>query len=261
MREYNVKYGSHKGIHPIYENPEEALKHNIPQVLDEWWKANEGDWVKCDDGYVMKCLQKRKLVNPTHKSGQYTDQYIFPTGSVGVYYNKDGVAKIYNKLYGGITRINRTSVGNTPVEGRWLTAPKAMFIGLVREGVNPYTAYIKAFKYYNKPITVVKQRTHELFLDPVVAKELKEDIMELTDKVREKVLEKTNGHVSIDEAFIENLSIALTRQTKTVDENIKQLMLYQAVFPKEFEAIQLSISKSNNRKEIAQASYEEELIN
>jgi len=258
MREYRIKKGKFEGLHKIYDNPEEAKKDGIDNIVDEWWKANPGQWVKADDGFVFQLLDKSKVINKSHKQGQYTLVFRFPMVTLPVYVAVGGYInpKYTSNLYGGISYLRRANSmsksKNKPEENIWLMR--------VKKGMNPYTAYAMTFpfsnrKYYDnfskKPNSLNNKQHKVNQLIDKYRDEIMDGLKGFLGDIRNKIEEQTGRDP--DELIAEQLANLMatntpgTKKDKDVRENIKLYM-----------QLMYSHAGKKNPKEIQESQWEEE---
>lgn len=253
MRDFTIRSGKYSGTHIIYDSEDEAKNHSI-KAKRPWYRddTDVGDWVVSDDGYVIQCLGKYRLVNKRHKSGQYTIAYRFPNGTFYVYVDKHGQQHIKN-FYAVAAASHKNSLGNTPRIGRYLTAKKKEFVTLVAGGMDIYSAYIKAYNVRTYSRNGILVQINKLMDDPVVRKELMEQLKPFAVQLEEQIKEKT-GHESLMSFLVEQITTLVTdpksQYPKEKRENIKLLV--------NLLGQQLGITlKQPTRKEIQDAEFEE----
>jgi hypothetical protein len=250
MREFTIRSGKFAGKHILYDTVEEAKSHGIKEIVSPWYLADTGYWCVSDDGYVIQCLHKFKLVNKRHLSGQYTDSFRFPNGTFYVFYDRNGERHIKN-FYGQITNQNQTSLGNTSRLGKYMTAKKKLFVTLVAGGMEPYAAYVKAYsKGYKNNIVM---QVNKLLDDPLVRKALMTEMKPFMEEVERKVKEKT-GSDSLVDFLTDQIATLITTEkgmgAKDRRENIKMMV---ALFG---EQLGLTHPKTTQAKrEIEEADY------
>lgn len=225
MRTVNVKTGKFKGEYIIFDSVEEA-KNSLKVDPKKPWHAAEtcvGDWVVADDGYVLECLNRYQLINKRHKQGQYTDVFKFATGTYGVYYDRHGVSSP-PYLFAQLTKSNRVSVGNTPPEGRFMGARKRHFVELVKGGLNPFEAYIIAFKINCMSPGAILSKTNALLQDDLIRKELMSEAKSLTIEFNKQIKERT-GFDDLQSFIAYKLAEATCESPKYLKEKIQQANL------------------------------------
>lgn len=214
MREFEVRRGLYTGKHIIYDSVAEAEANGIKNIKSPWYRSDVeiGDWCVSDDGYVLQLLHKNTLINKRHVSGQKTDYYRFCTGTVWVYYGKRGKNNIKN-FYGNVASSHKSSLGNTPSLGRYMTVKKKYFVTLLASGVDPYSAYVKAYKtmqLFTKSAAYIWKQIDTLLNDPLVRKELMKELKP-TIVLLEDEIKKETGFSNIQEWLVNELSTLLTK--------------------------------------------------
>lgn len=73
-----MKYQKIRGVrHYVFDNEEEFAEHfkskgkEVPEIVMEWRDAEEGDWVKADDGGIVQILRARGLKSYNRKKHFY----------------------------------------------------------------------------------------------------------------------------------------------------------------------------------------------
>jgi len=165
-----------------------------------------GDYIIADDDYVLRILNIR----------QYNDVYFIKLPNVQVTLRIYKGKYYYSKLLGGYTGLNNTRGANSKYDNNNMEIKKKVFAELISNGLHPYNAYRTAFK--NKRIMAsgtLNSKILNLLKDKEVIKILKENKMELEDKIKEAFS---------DERMVTELMDLLARSRKGSDahrENIK----------------------------------------
>jgi len=252
MRDFTVRSGNFAGIHIIYDNEEEALRHNM--VFKKPWygdKVESGDWVVSDDGYVIQCLYKRKIVNKRHRSGQFTMSYRFCNGTFYYYVNRFGQKSIKN-FYAVATKSHKNSLGDTGRLGKYLTSRKKEFVTLIATGLDLYSAYIKAYQVKTISRNGILVQINKLMDDPVVREELMEQMQPFIRQVEESIKEKT-GATSLVNFLVDQISELVTDpKSKVPKERRENIKLLVNMFG---EQLGIALRKKSS-KEIEDADYE-----
>lgn len=252
MRDFTIRSGKFSGKHIIYDSEDEA-KINSIKFTKPWYadSVDVGDWVVSDDGYVIQCLGRYKLVNKRHKSSQYTMAYRFPNGTFYVYMDAHGQKHIKN-FYAVASASHKNSLGNTPRIGRYMTSKKKEFVTLVASGMDLYSAYIKAYQVRTFSRNGILVQINKLMDDPVVRKELMEQLQPFAKQLEEQIMEKT-GADSLTSFLIEQITSLVTdpksQYPKEKRENIKLLI--------NLVGQQLGIALAKGKKDVQEAEYEE----
>lgn len=253
MRDFTVRSGKYAGTHIIYDSEDEASNHSII-FKKPWYNDNVeiGDWVVSDDGYVIQCLGIYKLVNKRHRSGQYTTAYRFPNGTFYVYKDKHGAQHIKN-FYAVASASHKNSLGNTPRIGRYMTSKKKEFVTLVAGGMDIYTAYVKAYSVRTFSRNGILVQINKLMDDPVVRKELMDQLQPFAKQLEDTIKEKT-GADSLTSFLIEQITSLVTdpksQYPKEKRENIKLLINLVG------QQLGIALTKGT-KKEIQDAEYQE----
>jgi hypothetical protein len=252
MREFTIRYGKNKGIHKIYESIKEAVDNGIFDIKSPWYstEVEPGFWVVSDDGYVVQCLARRKLVCKHHRSGQYTNTFTFPQGIFWVYYGRTG-KKTIKSFYAAVTNTNRSSLGSTSSLGRYMTAKKKLFVIYVSKGMEPYYAFRKAYNMRMAPPAVIFTQVNKLLNDELVRKALMEQMEPFLEMVRKKVKEKT-GHDDLLEYIAEQIALLVTEEGLSPKERATNIKLMLDIFSQ-----QLGLTQSKKPGKEILASYED----
>lgn len=251
MRKFTIRSGKFAGTHNIYDNKEEAAKDGIKNIKSPWHTPDvvAGDWCESDDGYIIQCLHRYKLINKRHRNGQYTDTFRFCNGTVYVYYDRNRSKHIKN-FYGAATAIKKNSLSETSL-GRFMPLKKKHFVALVSQGVNPYTAYIRAYR------TVVFSREHawtqvnKLLDDPLVRRALMENLKPFIEQVEEAIRKKTE-YKSVNDWLVNQLVNLMIDVKLPAREKRANVQLIISLFGEKLGVIEPHKSK----REIQEADYE-----
>lgn len=206
MFKYRIRNGKHTGVYNIY-TLEEAKKYKI-KFKEDWLDCEVGEWGMTDDGYVVQLIEKYRLIN---RRKQITLAYRFPFIMIPVTYdveiidedkipfeyktssNKvvktrliydilinnrkiDGVRLILKplgKLEWRMAKYNRSSFkeGSTWYPKR-LTARAKLFVEYIKQGLDPITAYMRAFNYFYANFRYIKARVFRLLESEAVQQHL-----------------------------------------------------------------------------------------
>lgn len=254
MRKFTIRRGNFKGTHNIYDSIEEAHSQGITNIKEPWHDRNVkvGDWVVSDDGYVVKCLARRKMINKRHRNGQFTDTFRFPQGTFYVYYDKKGEPHIKN-FYAAIANSNKSSLGNTPKTGRYLTLAKREFVLLMSMGYDPYSSYIKAFKVGVSTPSHIMLQVNKLLTDPLIREALMEAMKPFMEQVQNKVKE-LSGVNDLNELAVNDIAELLVSKPKDIKAKIMKSKFFLEMFGQQLGIV---APDKKSRKEIEDASYEE----
>ena len=224
MRTLSLRRGKYSGEHVVYESLEEAEKFGI-KAISPWFspEVEPGDWVVSDDGYVVQCLDRYRLPNKRSKSGQYTDTLRFPQGTFWVYYGANGNKNIKN-FYAFVTNNNKSSLGNTPKTGRFMTPKKRLFVEYIKRRVNPIEAYKRAFNIGPVPISSLLLSINRLLSEEAVMDELMISGQGLSDAVEQKINEVT-GTLSLKD-FVAYKLAQLAADPEASNKEVLSLIKY-----------------------------------
>jgi len=213
MRKFTIRKGKYAGEHQIYDSIEEAQQHDITPK-SPWYTPDVevGDWCLSDDGYVLQCLKRDTLINKRHKSGQRTDYFRFCNGTFYVYYAKGGKRRIKN-FYGVASANHKSSLGNTSALGKYMTLKKKHFVSLVSSGLDPYNAYIQAYKVQGASKNNIWIQVNNLLSDPLIRKELMEQLKPVILKLEQQIHKET-GAETLQDWLVDELTRLLTKDKK-----------------------------------------------
>ena len=252
MRDFTIRGGKYKGVHIIYDSEDEAKENSI-EFKKPWYKdsTEAGDWVVSDDGYVIQCLHKYKLVNKRHKSGQYTMSYRFPNGTFYIYVDQYRKKHIKN-FYAVAAHAHKNSLGNTPRIGRYMTSKKKEFVVLVAGGLDIYSAYIKAYKVRTFSRNGILIQLNKLMDDPLVREELVKEIQPFIKMVEEQIKEKTGADSLVNFLVDQITELLIDEKSKVPKERRENLKLLINLFGE-----QLGIAlKRTSTKGVQDADFE-----
>lgn len=252
MRDFTVRSGKFAGTHFIYDNEAEATEHNI--VFKKPWYGDSveaGDWVVADDGYVIQCLFKRKIVNKRHRSGQYTMSFRFCNGTFYYYVNRVGKKNVVN-FYAVATKSHKNSMGDTPRIGKYLTSRKKEFVTLIATGLDLYSAYVKAYQVKTISRNGILIQINRLMDDPIVREELMEQMQPFIRQVEASIKEKTGANSLVSFLVDEISDLISDPKSKIPKERRENIKLLVNMFG---EQLGIALRKKTS-KEIEEADYE-----
>lgn len=252
MRDFTVRSGNFAGTHIIYDNEEEAAKHSIIPKKP-WYNDNveAGDWVVADDGFVIQCLFKRKIVNKRHRSGQYTMSYRFCNGTFYYYVNRFGQKSIKN-FYAVATKSHKNSLGDSSRVGKYLTSRKKEFVTLIATGLDLYSAYIKAYQVKTISRNGILVQINKLMDDPIVREELMEQMQPFIKQVEDSIKEKTGANSLVNFLVDQITELVTDEKSKVPKEKRENIKLLVNMFGE-----QLGIAlRKKSPKEVEEADYE-----
>ena len=254
MRTFTIRRGKYAGEHIIFDNVEEAKKHNILNPVQPWYadSVKAGTWVVADDGFVIECLYRFKLVNKRHKSGQYTDGFRFCNGTFYVYHAKDGVKHIKN-FYAICTKAQKNTLGTAGKLGRFMTANKKHFVVLVAGGMDIYHAYLRAFQVKTISPKGILIQINKLMNDELVRDALMKELKPFMVQVEESIKEKTGKDSLMDFLVDQITELMVDSRSDTPKERRQNIKLIVDFFGR-----QLGIQPMlKDKKEIEEAHYKE----
>jgi len=253
MRKFTVRHGNFAGEHVIYDSIASAREHGIKDIQVPWYNNNTvtGSWCQSDDGFVVQCLNRYKLKNKKHISGQYTDCFRFPMGTVYVYHRKDGTLKIKN-LYTNVTTTNKSALSDAGILGKYMTAKKRLFVSFVADGMSPYHAYTQAFRE-GYPSNVYIQ-TNKLLMDPIVRKALMEEMKPIITKIDTAVMKKTG--LNLSDYLVDQIVSVMTDSKATNRDRRENIKLALALFGEQLGLKPPSQSLKEKKREVEDAEYE-----
>lgn len=253
MREFTVRRGLYAGTHKIYDSIKEAIKEGRKDIIAPWYGDNvkTGSWVVSDDGYVIQCLKRDMLVNPRHKSGQYTDIFRFCNGTFSVYYDRIGEKRITN-FYGVAAKSQKSTIGSGVSEGVYMNTRKKLFCTLAAQGESLEQAYIAAFKprYWSKGSLYYK--INKLLSDPRVREEMMENFKPFKEKIEAKIAEKT-GHKTLSDFVIDKLTELVTNEEVSHKDLRADIVLMMQLFG---DSMGISLNnQTKTKREIQDAEF------
>ena len=143
MRKYKVKNIKHI----VYDTIEEV--HPDIKVLDNWRKANVGDWVLADDECIIQILRKGSMLR---KNGEQ----LYVGTCTGTFPVSDNIKMDTSKRI-NIYSFSGNATPEQAVENRRdMTANEELFVQYVSSGMQPQDAYVKAFPTNNKQYARMK---------------------------------------------------------------------------------------------------------
>jgi hypothetical protein len=255
MRVVTIRRGLFKGEHKIYDSPEESSQYGIEPKIP--WHRKDilvGDWVVADDGYVVQCLARKRIVNKKHINGQYTDTFRFPQGLFYVYYNRLGEKRITKNFYAQVIANNKSSMGNTPSIGRYMTINKREFVAYMQMGFDAYSAYMKAFKVKSTSLPYITIQINKLLADEQVREELMQVLKPFMVQVADKVKE-ISGYNDLNSLLIDKTAKLLVQTTNNIKDQVIVLKFAYEFFGKVLNIVETQ--PEGKKRELEEALYEE----
>ena len=175
MRSYKVKNIKHI----VYDSKEETPP-NI-KIINNWRKANVGDWVLADDECIIQVLRKGSMLR---KNGEQ----LYIGTCTGTFPVADNIIMDTSR------RVNIYSFsGNATPEQvveirRDMTANEHLFVQYISQGLSPEDAYVKAFPTNNK--RYARMKAVNLIKTERVKTAVKEELKPILDELEidEKVI-------------------------------------------------------------------------
>ena len=213
MRKYKIKETHHIVYDDMSEVPNGIL------VKDDWHLGNKNDWVKADDGAVMKVIRSGSMKGGTNYIGTCTGTFLCKKG---VIFDSSRRKNIYS--------FGRDKNHYDSINDREKTNYKeVLFASYVAHGMKPVDAYLKAFK--TKDRTYASKRSAILVRQERIIMAVKEEL--------ESVFKKLNINL---EYLVEKAKIELETSDRGADRLKALSMLWDAadVVPKQTKVTQVS---------------------
>ena len=189
MRFYKVNRVQHK----VYE-PEDTLPDGLI-VQSDWRKGEVGDWVKADDNCIIQVLRRGKMHKPKGKNK--VAEYIGTcTGTFPISKAKMDTSKRIN-IYSFGGNKSAEDVINERVD---LNKNERMFVTYISLGMDPESAYMKAYPTKNSRYAKVK--SGQLISTERIMSAMKEELKPVFEdlNISEKyVLEEIKGVIDSTE--------------------------------------------------------------
>ena len=190
MRSYKVKNIKHI----VYDSKEETPP-NI-KIINNWRKANVGDWVLADDECIIQVLRKGSMLR---KNGEQ----LYIGTCTGTFPVADNIIMDTSRRV-NIYSFSGNATPEQVVENRRdMTANEHLFVQYISQGLSPEDAYVKAFPTRMKAVNLIKTER--------IKTAVKEELKPILDELE------------IDEKFIlENIKIVAQTSEKD-DTKLKAL--------------------------------------
>tara|TARA_R100001594_G_scaffold117968_1_gene153213 strand:- start:3205 stop:3939 length:735 start_codon:yes stop_codon:yes gene_type:complete len=189
LRFYKVNRVEHK----VYD-PEDTLPDGLI-VQSDWRKGEVGDWVKADDDCIIQVLRRGKMQKP--KGKHRTVGYIGTcTGTFPISRAKMDTSKRINIYSFGGGKLSDDVIGDRTK----LNKNERMFVTYVSMGMDPESAYMKAYPTKNSRYARVK--SGQLISTERVMTAMKEElkpVFEDLDISEKYVLEEIKGVIDSTE--------------------------------------------------------------
>ena len=164
MRQYKIG----KFTHPVFESKEELPKDI--KFIDNWRKAEVGDWMMADDGNIIQALRVNQVMN----QGRYPIKYIGTCTGTYLAREKD---KMDTEKRENIYSFSAKASNNTSkrIKTRdYLTANEAAFSKYIANGFSPEEAYKKAYGTDN--VRYAKMKSAVLVKQERIVSAVKEEL-------------------------------------------------------------------------------------
>ena len=164
MRQYKIG----KFTHPVFESKEELPKDI--KFIDNWRKAEVGDWMMADDGNIIQALRVNQVMN----QGRYPIKYIGTCTGTYLAREKD---KMDTEKRENIYSFSAKASNNTSkrIKTRdYLTANEAAFSKYIANGFSPEEAYKK--EYGTDNVRYAKMKSAVLVKQERIVSAVKEEL-------------------------------------------------------------------------------------
>jgi len=164
MRQYKIG----KFTHPVFESKEELPK-NI-KFIDNWRKAEVGDWMMSDDGNIVQALRVNQVMN----QGRYPIKYIGTCTGTYLAREKDKMdTEKRENIYSFSARASNNTAKRIKTRN-YLTANEAAFSKYIANGFSPEEAYKKAYGTDN--VRYAKMKSAVLVKQERIVSAVKEEL-------------------------------------------------------------------------------------
>jgi|TARA_Y100000310_G_scaffold295545_1_gene327009 hypothetical protein len=198
--------------HFVFENEEEHISHFLPdsppQINPQWRSAEEGDWVKSDDGRIIQLLKVKSMITHPNDRKNYKYAKGWVRTVVGTFLNRENTfmdtdfSKHKNRYtFSG----KRKNISKRIKDRKTLTRKERLFATSVATGKEVTDAYKQVFGHTTdnrakaKAVVLLKQER--------VMKEIERGVMDIAKKL------------GIDHEYVLNNLKCLAENS--VDENIQ----------------------------------------
>lgn len=187
MRIFTV-YGisMYAGEYNIYEGETEfnKLMPGVPvKIWAKDWDIQTGDYVRADDGYIVKCLKRSEMKTP---GSGICLLFKFPQGTFYHRRYNNGGEKIA-RFYAQFTVAHKNSVNGGQSTRREKTKGsfnRERFAAMLIAGVSPYEAFKMTYDKMPVSNTIVKKKILELYMSEEVQTALREKYSPFLDKLQ-----------------------------------------------------------------------------
>jgi len=176
-------------VHFAYESKAEfRVAHPKVNIVANWREANEGEWCHSDDGKIVQVLKKGYM-----KSNNVQDGYIRTI--IGMF-NMKTSTKLHGTINDSIYRFIKKNSYDSRVKGN-MTREKKCFSKYIAMGLDPESAYMKAYPYTTNTDDA-KRKSTLLLRSKTVRNQVDKEIEELMSEVgitKRYLLESTKNVV------------------------------------------------------------------
>lgn len=177
------------GEYIIYEGETEfnKLMPGVPvKVWGKDWNIESGDYVRADDGYIIKCLKRSEI--KTANTG-ICILFKFPQGTFYLRRYTSGKERVA-RFCAQFTVNHRSNISGNKSTGLERTEKdngtynKTRFIGLLLSGVPITVAYKQTWGFYPISPTALKKKVIEVMSDPEVQLAMREQYLPFIEKFK-----------------------------------------------------------------------------
>jgi len=233
--------------HIVYDSVGEFLDHNpTGNIVFDWRKGNEGDWVMADDGGVVQLLKVNKEVKHPgdSKNYKYADGWVRTV--VGSFINKDNVKMdtdfdSHPNRYTFSKKIKNTN--KRVIDRKKVTKKEKEFATNIVVGMGAVEAYKNAYSELSE--NKARKKATILLKQERVMKEIEKSVLDVAKSLgidHEYILGKlkTLADYSEDDNIVLQSAKELGKIVGTSGNNIKQkevglLGVFQGFSPDELE--------------------------
>ena len=246
----------------MYDSVGEFLDHNpTANVVFDWRKGNEGDWVMADDGGVVQLLKVNKKVNHPGDSKNYKYANGWVRTVVGSFINKENVKMdtdfdAHPNRYTFSKNIKNTN--KRIVDRKKVTKKEKEFATNIVVGMGAVQAYKNAYSELSE--NKARKKATILLKQERVMKEIEKSVLDVAKSLgidHEYILGKlkTLADYSEDDNIVLQSAKELGKIVGTSGNNIKQkevglLGVFQGFSPDEIEGA------SRDQKQISSGEKE-----
>ena len=246
----------------MYDSVGEFLDHNpTMNIVFDWRKGNEGDWVMADDGGVIQLLKVNKEVKHTGDSKNYKYANGWVRTVVGSFINKENVKMdtdfdAHPNRYTFSKKIKNTN--KRVVDRKKVTKKEKEFATNIVVGMGAVQAYKNAYSELSE--NKARKKATILLKQERVMKEIEKSVLDVAKSLgidHEYILGKlkTLADYSEDDNIVLQSAKELGKIVGTSGNNIKQkevglLGVFQGFSPDEIEGA------SRDQKQISSGEKE-----